>query len=73
LALDPVRADVIFNQLRQAVENAIQQGYQPIVLCAPITRFYFKRLTERSFPGLVVISFNELEMNIEVQSIGMVV
>jgi flagellar biosynthesis protein FlhA len=73
LAIDPIRADDIFNQLRQVIENAMQKGYQPILLCAPITRFYFKRLTERSFPGLVVISFNELEMNIEVQSIGMVV
>lgn len=72
LALEPIRAEEILNKLKDIVDKAIKQGYQPIVLCAPITRFYFKRLTERVIPGLVVVSYNELELNIEVQSVGMV-
>ena len=72
LALDPTKADQIINQLRSLVDSSYKQGYQPVVLCAPITRFYFKRLTERVIPGLTIVSYNELDMNIEVQSVGMV-
>ncbi|MDW7674621.1 MAG: flagellar biosynthesis protein FlhA [Bacillota bacterium] len=72
LALDPARADHIFDQLRELIEKAVNQNYQPVILCAPIARFYLKRLTERAIPGLVIISYNELDMNVEVQAIGMV-
>ena len=47
-------------------------GEQPIILTAPIARLYFKRLTEQITRDLVVLSYNEIEPSIEVQSLGMV-
>ena len=43
---------------------------QPIVLTAPIVRVYFKRLTERVFPSLIVLSYNELLDTVEINQLG---
>ena len=32
----------------------------------------FQRLTEDYYPDLVVVSYNEVESNVELQSVGMV-
>ncbi|MHB8170461.1 MAG: flagellar biosynthesis protein FlhA [Thermincolia bacterium] len=72
VAMEPNQAQLLFNNLGQAVDQAKQQGFQPIVLCSPVVRIYFKRLTERFLSSLVVLSYNELDSNMEVQSIGMV-
>ena len=72
VAMEPNLAQNLFNNLGQAVEQVKQQGFQPVVLCSPVVRIYFKRLTERFLPGLVVLSYNELDSNLEVQSVGMV-
>lgn len=72
IALDPENAQVIMNKLNSVVGNIVQMGYQPIIVCAPIVRIYFKRITERMLPNLIVLSYNELDTSIEVQSIGMV-
>ena len=50
----------------------MQLGQQPVVLASPVVRLYFKRLTEQVIPGLIVFSYNELDPNVEVQSVGMV-
>jgi flagellar biosynthesis protein FlhA len=37
-----------------------------------MVRMYFKRIAEGVAPGLIVLSYNEIDPSIEVQSIGMV-
>lgn len=72
LALDPAEAQQILTSVVEEVERVSALGYQPIILCAPIVRLYFKRLTERTVPHLVVFSYNEIQSSIEVQSVGVV-
>jgi flagellar biosynthesis protein FlhA len=33
---------------------------------------YFKRLTQDYFKDLIVVSYNEIDSNVELQSVGMV-
>ena len=47
-------------------------GKNPIIITSPIVRMYFKRLTEDYFKDLIVVSYNEVETNVELQSVGMV-
>jgi flagellar biosynthesis protein FlhA len=47
-------------------------GASPIVLTSPIVRMYFKKLTEDYYRDLVVVSYNEVESDVELQSVGMV-
>ena len=72
LTLDPAVSNSIVNNLSKNVQRLIQLGGQPIVLASPVVRLYFKRLTENVIPGLVVLSYNEIDPSVEVQSVGMV-
>lgn len=72
LNLEPKTANSILSSLSNQVQRLMQLGQQPIVLASPIVRLYFRRLTEQSIPGIVVLSYNELDPGIEVQSVGMV-
>ena len=47
-------------------------GKNPIVVTSPIVRMYFKKMTEEYFKDLIVVSYNEIDSNVELQSVGMV-
>ena len=72
LTLDPAVTKDIMNSLSKQMELFNQLGEQPIILTSPVVRLYFKKLTEQFAPGLVVLSYNELDPGIEIQSMGMV-
>ncbi|MCL2235552.1 MAG: flagellar biosynthesis protein FlhA [Defluviitaleaceae bacterium] len=72
LALDPAITQQIFDRLSSEVNKLTSMGRQPIILTSPVVRSYFKKLVEPIAPDLVVLSYNELEANAEVQSVGMV-
>ena len=56
LTIEPSVTNRIINNLTNLVEKLVKLGKQPIVLASPFVRLYFKRLTEQSLPGLVVLS-----------------
>ncbi len=72
LSLDPVNSQSILNNIAIQIQNLLQIGEQPIVVTAPIVRFYLKRLTDQYIPDLIVLSYNEIEADIDIQSIGVV-
>jgi len=72
LAVDPRTTTGIINSLAVQIQGLLSMGEQPIVLTAPIVRFYFKQLTESTIPDLIVLSYNEIEGDIDIQSVGMV-
>ena len=47
-------------------------GRAAIIITSPIVRMYFKRLTEDYIKDLIVVSYNEIEPNVELKSVGMV-
>lgn len=72
LNMDPNNAQRIISNLLKELQKLTSIGEQPIVLASPVVRLYFKRMTEQVAPGLVVLSYNELDPSIEVQSVGVV-
>ncbi|MGF7057150.1 flagellar biosynthesis protein FlhA [Brassicibacter mesophilus] len=72
LSIEPNKVQRILNNIILNIEKFTSIGLQPIILTAPIVRIYFKRLTEQIAKDLVVLSYNEIESSIEVQSVGMV-
>ncbi|MBE5869661.1 MAG: flagellar biosynthesis protein FlhA [Lachnospiraceae bacterium] len=72
LTLDPEKTKAIIAGVETEVGKLESLGKSPIVITSPIVRVYFKRLTEDYFKDLIVISYNEVESNIELQSVGMV-
>ncbi len=72
LAIDPETSQRIYEKLSEQVRRMINAGHQPILLTSPAVRMYLRQLLERMMPDIPVISYNELEPHVEVQSIGMV-
>ncbi|KXG75765.1 flagellar biosynthesis protein FlhA [Thermotalea metallivorans] len=72
LSLDPMLTQRILTNLSQQVQKLMSIGEQPIILTSPIVRFYFKRLSEQLAPELIVLSYNEIDTKVEVQSVGVV-
>lgn len=72
LTLDPEKTKAIMKSVGNEVTKLENLGKTPIVITSPIVRMYFKRLTEDYFKDLIVVSYNEIDNNIELQSVGMV-
>ena len=72
IALDPERQRQIIASLEQEIKKMEDMGKIPMIVTSPIVRMYFKKMTQDYFRDLIVISYNEIEPNIELQSVGMV-
>ena len=70
--LAPDRVKKIMNSVETEIAKLEEMGRVPIVITSPIVRAYFKKLTMDYFKDLIVISYNEVENNVELQSVGMV-
>jgi len=70
--IEPNVAQRVIGNLLKEVQKLSSLGEQPIVLASPVVRLYFKRMTEQVAPGLVVLSYNELDPSVEIQSVGVV-
>ena len=58
--------------VEEEVAKLENMGKPAIIMTSPIVRMYFKKLTEDYFKDLTVLSYNEVESNVELQSVGMV-
>ena len=72
LTLDPERTKTIIASLEAETSKLEKSGKNAIIITSPIVRMYFKKMTEDYFRDLIVISYNEIDSNVELQSIGMV-
>lgn len=72
LTLDPEKTKAIMASLEEEIAKLENLGKNAIIITSPIVRMYFKKLTEDYFRDLIVVSYNEVDSNIELQSVGMV-
>lgn len=72
LSLDPEKTKGIISSVEEEIGKLQNLGKNTIIITSPIVRMYFKKLTQDYFRDLVVVSYNEIESNIELQSVGMV-
>lgn len=71
IAIAPERMETLINNLSKQVKNVLATGEQPIILTSPGLRPYFKRMIEGVIPSLVVLSYNEIDSDADIKSIGM--
>ncbi len=72
LAIDPHLGEKILYQIGEHVTNFRKMDKSPVALCSPRLRPHFKRFTERNYPSLAVLSYNEIVPQVKVQSIGII-
>lgn len=72
LTIDPDRTKEIMKSVGEEIGKLENLGRNPIIITSPIVRMYFKKLTEDYYQDLIVVSYNEIDSNVELQSVGMV-
>ena len=72
LTLDPERTKAIIAATGEELKKLDDLGQNQIVVTSPIVRIYFKKLTEDYYNEMVAVSYNEIENDVELQSIGMI-
>lgn len=72
LSIDPNDSQRIIEAIASQIEQLAKVQQTSILLCSPAVRMYIRQLTEKYFQEVPVLSYNELEANVEVQSVGVV-
>lgn len=72
LTLDPAYTQKLMESVQREISKLEELGKSPIIITSPIVRMYFKGLTKDQFRSLIVLSYNEIESDVELQSVGMV-
>jgi flagellar biosynthesis protein FlhA len=56
----------------KGVQQMLAQGYSPVFLVSPRVRPYLRKMLEKVFPGLIMLSYGELVGDVEIKTFGMV-
>ena len=73
VSLDPMFTKNMVEKMNLELEKAITAtGNQPVILCASPIRLLFRKLIERTYPQIAIMSYNEISPNVKVKSVGMV-
>ncbi|MDN4607447.1 flagellar biosynthesis protein FlhA [Sporosarcina highlanderae] len=72
LSINPSHSQEILEAIAREIERIALMDQSPVILCSPAIRMYLRQITERYFPQIPVLSYNELEASIEIQSVGVV-
>ncbi|MEA3296232.1 MAG: flagellar biosynthesis protein FlhA [candidate division Zixibacteria bacterium] len=72
LVLDPAMAETLLREINTQIEQSQASGSTPICICSPNIRLALRRLVDVRFPGLAIVSYNEIMPDVELVSTGMV-
>ncbi len=72
LGIDPASAQKLLERIRNKIEEVMQEGHSPIILCSSALRLSIKRITERIAPRLIVLSYQEIPTSVKLESIGLI-
>lgn len=70
LAVEPELGEHLLSQIGEHIMSFRKMERPPVGLCSPRLRAHFKRFTERNYPFLTILSYNEIIPQSKVQSIG---
>ncbi len=70
--IDPVKAGQIIEKTVDKFNKLRQEGYQPVLLTSILLRFHLRRLLNRGKGQIPVLSYNEIDGQVEVRSLGVV-
>ena len=70
--MDPNVIHTIRSNLEEKIHEATGMGEKMVVLCSSNIRRHFRKIVERSLPGLIVVSHGELASDVNIRSLGTV-
>ncbi len=66
--MEPAQIQMFLNNLKKGIDHFLSLGVAPMVITSPQIRKHIKNLSSQVYPELVVLSYNELESNVEIYS-----
>lgn len=66
--LEPTQIQKLLSNIKKAIESALNLGVTPMIITAPEIRRQIKNLANQVYPDLIVLSYNELEQNVQITS-----
>ncbi|MBI4632636.1 MAG: flagellar biosynthesis protein FlhA [Deltaproteobacteria bacterium] len=69
---DPNTVKRLVGNMQTYLQAFTAKGVQPIVICSPNVRGHLRKILEKFFPNLVVLSHNEITREVNIKSLGMV-
>ena len=72
LAINPNDASTLLDRIRTKIEEVVNEGFTPIIICNSVLRISIKRLTERLAPKLNVLSYGEIPNDVKIESVGII-
>jgi len=72
LVLSPAAVETFLRTLAAQMESMASRGHQPLLLCSPQVRWPLRRLIERNFTNLTLLSYRELAPGVETIAEGVV-
>jgi len=72
LTIEPGLAQKILARVKEGLEEAMSRGHQPVLIVSHQTRRFVRKLTERVFPAVAILSHNEISSNARVQTLKVV-
>ncbi|MDD3693102.1 MAG: flagellar biosynthesis protein FlhA [Oscillospiraceae bacterium] len=70
VAMQPDAMQRIVTSLIEELKKVKGKGDKIIVLTSPVVRFYFRKMTEQLLPEITILSYNELESNVQVTALA---
>ena len=70
LAMGPDLMQNIVNQLGDYLKKFNDLSQTPIILTSQVIRVYLSRMLAQFYPGVYVLSFNEITSDVQIQSLG---
>jgi flagellar biosynthesis protein FlhA len=62
----------VLGAIEQAIDRWSALVGTPILTCLPAARGPLRKLTEKFFPQLVILSHNEIPPNVKIETLGVV-
>ncbi|MEG1316444.1 MAG: FHIPEP family type III secretion protein, partial [Oscillospiraceae bacterium] len=72
LTLEPKMIQKIVAGTKEQVDKMSKLVQEPIILTSPVVRIYYKKLLDQFYPNITVLSFNDLDSSVQIQSLGII-
>ncbi len=70
LALEPDVIQKIVTSTTDQINQMKKLVQEPIIITSPVVRIYFKKLLDQFYPDITVLSFNDIDTSVQIQSLG---
>lgn len=70
LALEPDVIQRIVTSTTDQINQMKKLVQEPIIITSPVVRIYFKKLLDQFYPDITVLSFNDIDTSVQIQSLG---